>query len=106
MACKNSLPPLAPAFFTRPGRVQSRMITTCTATTAAGNPCKNHTVKGTDLCKAHGGSVLDIRHGVKHGRPRLTTKQLLAVLGQKNNLTKDGIFICKIEELIYNKKQY
>jgi hypothetical protein len=52
----------------------------CTATTAAGHPCKNHAVKGSQLCKAHGGhplggSALDIRHGapvgntnaVKHG---------------------------------------
>ena len=29
-------------------------MTTCTATTAAGNPCKNHAVKGTQLCKACG----------------------------------------------------
>ena len=50
-------------------------MTTCTATTADGHPCKNHAMKGTQLCKAHGGSALDIRHGappgntnaVKHG---------------------------------------
>jgi hypothetical protein len=50
-------------------------MTTCTATTAAGQPCKNHAVKGSQLCKAHGGSTLDIRHGaplansnaIKHG---------------------------------------
>ena len=29
-------------------------MTTCTATTAAGHPCKNHAVKGTQLCKACG----------------------------------------------------
>jgi hypothetical protein len=38
-------------------------MTNCTATTAAGNPCKNHAVKGTNLCKAHGGKALSIRHG-------------------------------------------
>ena len=50
-------------------------MTTCTATTAAGNPCKNYAVKGTQLCKAHGGKALSIAHGappgnsnaVKHG---------------------------------------
>ena len=47
----------------------------CTANTAAGRPCKNHAVKGTNLCKAHGGSALSIAHGaplantnaLKHG---------------------------------------
>ena len=33
-------------------------MTTCTATTAAGTRCKNYAVKGTQLCKAHGGSAL------------------------------------------------
>ena len=50
-------------------------MTICNATTAAGQPCKNHAVKGTQLCKAHGGSALSIAHGaplantnaVKHG---------------------------------------
>ena len=61
----------------------------CTATTAAGNPCKNHAVKGSQLCKAHGGSALvsgrglDVRHGappgntnaVKHGFYRPTIRE-------------------------------
>ena len=50
---------------------------------AAGHPCKNHAVKGSQLCKAHGGSALDIRHGapigntnaVKHGFYRPTIRQ-------------------------------
>ena len=50
-------------------------MTNCAANTAAGNPCKNHAVKGTQLCKAHGGKALSIAHGaplgntnaVKHG---------------------------------------
>ena len=50
-------------------------MTTCTATTAAGNPCKNHAVKGTHVCNAHGGKALAPRPGaplantnaVKHG---------------------------------------
>ena len=58
-------------------------MTSCTATTAAGHPCKNHPVKGTELCKAHGGAALDIRHGaplantnaVKHGFYRPTIRQ-------------------------------
>ena len=58
-------------------------MTICTATTAAGHPCKNHAVKGSQLCKAHGGSTLDIRHGaplgntnaVKHGFYRPTIRQ-------------------------------
>ena len=58
-------------------------MTTCTATTAAGKQCKNHAVKGTQLCKAHGGSALDIAHGappgntnaVKHGFYRPTIRE-------------------------------
>ena len=58
-------------------------MTTCTATTAAGTPCKNHAVKGSQLCKAHGGSTLDIAHGappgntnaVKHGFYRPTIRE-------------------------------
>jgi hypothetical protein len=46
-------------------------MTTCTATTAAGTRCKNYAVKGTQLCKAHGGSALDSGRGldVRHGAP-------------------------------------
>ena len=58
-------------------------MTTCTATTAAGKQCKNHAVKGTQLCKAHGGSALDIAHGappgntnaLKHGFYRPTIRE-------------------------------
>ena len=50
-------------------------MTTCTATTAAGHPCKNHVMKGSQVCKSHGGNAMEIRHGaplansnaVKHG---------------------------------------
>jgi hypothetical protein len=29
----------------------------CSATTAAGRPCKNHAVEGSELCSSHGGRV-------------------------------------------------
>ena len=45
---------LPPCSFFHPSRPYSIPITTtCTATTAAGHPCKNYTVKGTQLYKAH-----------------------------------------------------
>jgi hypothetical protein len=58
-------------------------MTTCSATTAAGTPCKNHAVKGSQLCKAHGGSTLDIANGappgntnaLKHGFYRPTIRE-------------------------------
>ncbi len=42
-------------------------MTTCTATTAAGHHCKNHAVKGSQLCEAHGDGSLDIRHSAPPG---------------------------------------
>jgi len=81
----NSLPLFSPA----PAVHNPHIMTTCTATTVAGQPCKNHAVKGSLLCKAHGGSALvpgrglEIRHGaplgntnaLKHGFYRPTIRQ-------------------------------
>lgn len=71
-------------------------MTTCSATTAAGQPCKNHAVKGAQLYKAHGGSALDIRHGAplansnaaKHGfyRPVFSEEEYADLLAHAENL--------------------
>jgi len=45
-----TLPPCC--FFDPPRPCTIPIMTTCTATSAAGTPCKNHAVKGTQLCSA------------------------------------------------------
>lgn len=39
----------------------------CIATTKDGKPCRNHSTKGSDLCRAHGGMAITNPHPIKHG---------------------------------------
>ncbi|MDX1664830.1 MAG: hypothetical protein R3272_13645 [Candidatus Promineifilaceae bacterium] len=45
-------------------------MTKCTATTAAGNPCRAHAVRGSDppLCSIHSGRVVEGRRGNQNAR--------------------------------------